>query len=157
LNSSTRPRYKTYFDPENPKVRPLSSWIESNGKSSPEIEEEAEDYEIEILSSGLNSEGVRILQRIFGKRLMDYPKPPSLIRSLIRSLTNDDDVVLDSYAGSGTTAQSVMEQNAQDGGQRRFILMQMPFDTKENEKDGFNICQKITAERVRRIIKGYKY
>lgn len=50
-----------------------------------------------------------------------------------------------------------MEQNAQDSHQRRFILVQMPFDTKENEKEGFNICQKITAERVRRVIKGYKY
>ncbi len=153
----TKPRYKTYFDPENPKVKPLSSWIEGNGKSRVEIEEEAEDYEIEILSSGLNSEGIRILQRIFGKKLMDYPKPPSLIRSILRSVTNENDIVLDSFAGSGTTAQAVMEQNAQDGGQRRFILVQMPFDTKENEKDGFNICQKITAERVRRVIKGYSY
>jgi adenine-specific DNA-methyltransferase len=51
----------------------------------------------------------------------------------------------------------VLELNKEDGGNRRFILVQQPFDTKENAKDKFNICQEITAERVRRVIKGYSY
>ena len=50
-----------------------------------------------------------------------------------------------------------MELNKEDGGARKFILVQLPYDTKENEKDKFNICQKITAERVRRVIQGYSY
>lgn len=153
----TRPRYKTYFDPAHPKIRPLSSWIESNTGDSSEIRAEAEDYEIEILTSGLNSEGGRVLHRIFGKKVMDYPKPPSLIRSLIRAATTGTDIILDSFAGSGTTAQSVIEQNALDGGRRNFILVQMPYDTKENQEGKFNICQKVTAERVRRVIQGYSY
>ena len=81
----TRPRYKTYFHPANPKIKPLSSWIETSSTSKSEIKEEVEDYDIEILTSGLNAEGGRILQRIFGKKLVDYPKPPSLIKSLIRA------------------------------------------------------------------------
>jgi len=64
---------QTYFDPKDPKVKPLSSWIESGSRLPIEIKEEAEDYEIEVLTSGLNSEGGRILQRIFGKKVMDYP------------------------------------------------------------------------------------
>jgi len=50
-----------------------------------------------------------------------------------------------------------LELNKEDGGNRKFILVQQPFDTKENEKEKFNICEKITAERVRRVIKGYSY
>ncbi len=153
----TRPRYKTYFDPASPKIKPLSSWIETSSRSKSEIKEESDDYEIEILTSGLNAEGGRILQRIFGKKLVDYPKPPSLIKSLIRAATSKDDIVLDSFAGSGTTAHALLELNREDEGNRKFILVQLPYDTKENEKDDFNICEQITAERVRRVIEGYTY
>lgn len=88
----TRPRYKTYFDPANPKMKPLSSWIESSTRPKAEISEEAEDYDIEILSSGMNAEGGRVLQRIFGKKVVDYPKPPSLIKSLVCAATSQDDL-----------------------------------------------------------------
>jgi adenine-specific DNA-methyltransferase len=153
----TRPRYKTYFDPEHPKMKPLSSWVESNNRSRAEIEEEAEDYEIEILTSGMNAEGGRVLQRIFGKKLVEYPKPPSLIRALVRAATTKTDIVLDSFAGSGTSAHAVLELNKEDGGSRKFVLIQQPYDTKDDEKEKLNICEKIAAERVRRIIDGYSY
>jgi adenine-specific DNA-methyltransferase len=153
----TRPRYKTYFDPAHPKMKPLSSWIESSSRSKAEIKEEAEDYEVEILTSGLNAEGGRILQRIFGKKVVDYPKPVSLIKALIRAATSKKDIILDSFAGSGTTAHSILQLNKEDGGNRQFILVQLPYDTKEDEKEKLNICEKITAERVRRVIAGYTY
>ena len=105
----------------------------------------------------MNAEGGRVLQRIFGKKLVDYPKPPSLIKSLIRAATSKQDFVLDSFAGSGTTAHALLDLNKEDGGNRKFILVQLPYDTKENEKDHFNICERITAERVRRVILGYTY
>jgi adenine-specific DNA-methyltransferase len=70
---------------------------------------------------------------------------------------NLDDLILDSFAGSGTTAHAVLELNKEDGGSRQFILVQQPFDTKESAKDKFNICEQITAERVRRVIKGYNF
>ena len=153
----TRPRYKTYFDPVKPKVKPLSSWVDSGARRSKESEEEAEDDEIEILTSGLNAEGGRVLFRIFGKKVMNYPKPPSVIRALVRAATKGDEIVLDSYAGSGTTAHAVLEQNILDEGQRKFILVQMPYETREQESNRFNICEKTTAERVRRVSKGYSY
>ncbi len=62
--------------------------------------------------------------------------------------------MLDSYAGTGTTAQAVLALNKEDGGNRRFILCQMPYETKEQEQKKENICESITAERVRRVIKG---
>ena len=80
-----------------------------------------------------------------------------LIKKLLELVTEENDVVLDSFAGSGTTAHAVLDLNKEDGGNRKFILVQMPFDTKENEKEKFDICQKITAELVRRVIQGYTY
>jgi hypothetical protein len=76
-----------------------------------------------------------------------------LIRRIIEIASNSGDLILDSFAGSGTTAQAVMEENSG----RRFVLVQMPHDNKEHEKNGVNICNSITAERVRRISKGYAY
>ncbi len=75
----TRPRFKTYFDPDNPKMKPVSTWIETTARKKAEIAAEAEDFELEILTTGMNQEGGRILQRIFGKKVFEYPKPPSLI------------------------------------------------------------------------------
>jgi len=153
----TRPRYKTYFDPANPKIKPVSSWIETGSRKQADVDAESDEAEMGILTCGLNQEGGRVLQRILGEKLVDYPKPPSLIKALVRAATRGDDYVLDSFAGSGTTAHAVLELNKEDGGNRKFILVQMPYDTKDNEKERFNICQKITAERVRRVIQGYTF
>ena len=85
------------------------------------------------------------------------PKPTGLLRKLISLSTGKDDIVLDSFAGSGTTAHAVLELNKEDGGNRKFILVQQPYDTKDNEKEKFNIAQKITRERVQRVSAGYSY
>ena len=111
----TRPRYKTYFDPANPKIKPVSSWIESSSRSKAEIKEEAEDYDIEILTSGLNARVVEYSGESLVRKLVDYPKPPSLIKSLIRAATSKEDIVLDSFAGSGTTAHALLDLNKEDG------------------------------------------
>jgi len=65
--------------------------------------------------------------------------------------------ILDSFAGSGTTAHAVLALNKDDGDNRQFIFVQRPVDTKENESEEFNICEKIAADRVRRVIKDYSY
>ena len=83
------------------------------------------------------------------------PKPVRLLKRIFQLSSESNDLILDSFAGSGTTAHAVLELNKEDGGNRKFILVQQPFDTKENENEKFNICEKITAERVRRVIKGY--
>lgn len=106
---------------------------------------------------GHTQDAKKTILQIFNteKEIFLTPKPVQLCRRIIQLSTEIDDVILDSFAGSGTTAHAVLELNKEDSGSRKFILVQMPFDTKENEKDKFNICQKITAERVRRVIQGY--
>lgn len=85
------------------------------------------------------------LSLIFGKdKVFDYPKIPSLIEYLINFLCDSSSIILDSFAGSGTTAHAVLNLNKQDGGNRKFILVEME-DYADN----------ITAERVRRVINGY--
>jgi len=86
------------------------------------------------------------LQRIFATKakVFDYPKDPSLIAYLINFLCGPDDIVLDSFAGSGTTAHAVLNLNKQDGGHRKFILVEL-----------LDYAEDITAERVRRVMQGY--
>lgn len=73
------------------------------------------------------------------------PKPTRLIQHLLKIASDKDSMILDSFAGSGTTAHAVMKQNAEDGGSRRFILVEMDE----------NIAQNVTRERVRRVAEGY--
>lgn len=98
---------------------------------------------------GQTKEGTREVQRIFDDQRFQYPKPVSLIRELIRQSTLRDDTVLDFFAGSSTTAQAVMELNAEDEGQRKFIMVSSTEATSE-ERDK-NICRDVTAERIRRL------
>ena len=73
------------------------------------------------------------------------PKPTRLIQRILQIATNKDDLILDSFTGSGTTAHAVLKQNAEDGGNRRFILVEMEA----------TIAQNVTAERVKRVSQGY--
>jgi adenine-specific DNA-methyltransferase len=73
------------------------------------------------------------------------PKPTRLIQRILQIATDKDSLVLDSFAGSGTTAHAVLKQNAEDGGNRRFILVEMDE----------NIAQNVTRERVKRVAEGY--
>ena len=98
-----------------------------------------------------------LLDKQSGEDIFTTPKPVGLLRRIVHIASEKDSIILDSFAGSGTTAHAVLELNKEDSGNRKFILVQQSFDTKENEKEKFNICQKITAERVRRVIQGYTY
>lgn len=91
--------------------------------------------------------GTNEIKSIFPEdnRPFDFPKPTELIEELISFTTSGDDIVLDSFGGSGTTANAVMKLNKADGGRRRFILVEM----KES------IARKITSERIRRVVQGY--
>lgn len=80
-----------------------------------------------------------------GQSVFSTPKPTRLIQRILQIATNKDDLVLDSFAGSGTTAHAVLKQNAEDGGNRRFILVEM-----DN-----TIAQTVTTERVKRVSQGY--
>ncbi|MCL5971080.1 MAG: site-specific DNA-methyltransferase [Firmicutes bacterium] len=99
-----------------------------------------------LLSASYTSSGTRELREIFGgDEVFDFPKPSELIMQLINQATgtNDESIILDSFAGSGTTAHAVLALNQQDGGHRRFILVEME-----------DYADTITAERVRRVIHG---
>jgi adenine-specific DNA-methyltransferase len=92
---------------------------------------------------------------LHAEEVFTTPKPVALIKRIVQLSTDPEDLILDSFAGSGTTAQAVLELNKEGGGSRQFIVVQQAYDSRENEKAKLNICEKITAERVRRVIKGY--
>ena len=103
---------------------------------------------------GSNQEGTSEVEYLFKQKgLFDNPKPTKLIKALIGLSTHDDSVVLDFFSGSATTAHAVMQLNAEDGGNRKFILVQLPEETTEDSeayKAGYkNICE-IGKERIRR-------
>jgi len=141
-----RPRYKTYFDPNTEKPKPVSSWIETPTGLTNKVNE-AEEWDVTILSSGMNQEGGKILQQLFGKKSFAYPKPVSLVASLVLAATREDDIILDSFAGSGTTGHAVLKLNQANPDQepRRFILVEMEP----------TIARNVTVERVRRVADGY--
>ena len=96
---------------------------------------------------------------LFGKMFFDYPKPSTLVKCFAELVTNKDSIVLDFFSGSATTAHAVMKLNAEDGGYRKFIMVQLPELTDEKSearKAGYeNICE-IGKERIRRAGKMIK-
>lgn len=96
---------------------------------------------------------------LFGEMLFDYPKPSSLIRCLGELASRSDSIILDFFSGSASTAHAAMQLNAEDGGNRKFIMVQLPEATDEKSeayKAGYkNICE-IGKERIRRAGKKIK-
>lgn len=90
----------------------------------------------------INQVATKDIYSMFDSKVFDYTKPVSFVQKIISFATKDGDIVLDSFAGSGTTAHAVMAQNLEDGGNRKFILVEME-----------DYANTITAERVRRAIK----
>ena len=86
-----------------------------------------------------------ILSIFNGNAVFDTPKPTRLIERILQIATDKDSIILDSFAGSGTTAHAVLNMNRKDGGRRRFILIEM-----------MDYAETITAERVKRVIKNYE-
>ena len=73
-----------------------------------------------------NEDATQEMRKLFGMDVMSYPKPSGLIKYLVRAISSEDDIVLDFFAGSGTTATGVLQQNLEDGLARRYILVQLP-------------------------------
>lgn len=101
---------------------------------------------------------VKYLRKLMGAKVFNNPKDHEVLARLFRYCTGsaENAIFLDSFAGSGSSAHAVLALNAEDGGKRKFVLVQQPYDTKEDEKAGRNIAKTITAERVRRVIGGKK-
>lgn len=114
---------------------------------------------------GLNTEGTRMLASLFdGKGFFTYTKPISLMEYLIQQVARENDLVLDFFSGSATTAHAVMQLNAEDGGNRKFIMVQLPEKCEEHSeafKAGFkNICEIgkkricLAGEKIKQDFKG---
>src|SRR5947199_474357 len=84
---------------------------------------------------------------------MPFPKPVSLIKTLVQQSTSNDDIILDLFASSCTTAQAVLDLNREDDGNRRFIMVQLPEHTGNQE---FPTIAEIGKERIRRVISKMK-
>jgi len=126
VKGNARPRIKTYLE-ESEGVSAWTWWTNSE--------------------VGDNQESKKEVMRILGPEVpFDYPKPVRLLSRILSIATDTGSLVLDSFAGSGTTAHAVLQANATDGGARRFILV-----------EGEDYADSVTAERVRRVIKGYKF
>jgi site-specific DNA-methyltransferase (adenine-specific)/adenine-specific DNA-methyltransferase len=121
--ASGRPRLKRYLSDMKSETTGFSTMLDAPG----------------------NVTATKELSEILGPKVFAFPKPSELVRGLVEQATDADSVVMDSFAGSGTTGQAVLALNRQDGGRRRFILVEI------DEK----IAGDITAERVRRVARGY--
>jgi len=142
----TRPRFKTRYAPREQvnKTSPVSTWIAS---SSQEMEEEG----AYVLQAGLNQDATRELRELLGEQVLDYPKPLSLLKALLQLSTREDDLVLDFFAGSGTTGDAVLLLNREDGASRRFVLVQLPERVESGStaaRAGFKDIAGITRARV---------
>ncbi len=114
-----------------------------------------------LIDIATSEDGSKEIENLMGSNaVFSYPKPTSLIKHLLQISTSSNDLILDFFAGSGTTAQAVMELNKKDGGNRKFILCQIdePINA-EKKKEAFDFCLKnglepvissITIERVKR-------
>lgn len=100
-----------------------------------------------------NEDGTRLVGSLFNKAIFDHPKPLSILSRCLTLATDEDDIVLDFFSGSATTAHAVMKINAEDEGHRKFILVQLPEATPENSeahKAGYKTICEIGEERIRR-------
>lgn len=108
---------------------------------------------------GMSQDGTKEVTNLFDRKIFSFPKPSSLIRFFLNIINSKDFLVLDFFSGSATTAHAVMQLNAEDGGNRKFIMVQLPELTDEKSeayKAGYkNICE-IGKERIRRAGKKIK-
>ena len=138
-------------------------WFGPNGDNTPRIKR----FLSELRKTGItpmtiwkhtevdHSQGAtQKLAKLFdGKKYFDYPKPVTLIQRCLQLYSDKDSIILDFFSGSATTAHAVMQLNAEDGGNRKFIMVQLPEETPEDSearKAGYNTIPEIAKERIRR-------
>lgn len=104
--------------------------------------------------NGMNEDATEELKTLFGvAKLFTHPKPTKLLKHLITIATNKNDIVLDFFSGSATTADAVMQLNAEDGGRRKFVMIQLPEECADGmpaKKAGYSTICELALERIRR-------
>ena len=110
-----------------------------------------------LIGVAKTKDGTTEIENIFGKRVMTFPKPSKLINYLVKTVTKEDDIILDFFAGSGTTGHAVWELNREDGGNRKFILVNLDEEVHdENIKKEFPTVADICIERLKRVSEKYR-
>lgn len=107
----------------------------------------------------VNERGTEAMKDLLGAAFFDYPKSPHTIKRVLELGASEDSLILDFFSGSATTAHAVMQLNAEDGGKRKYIMVQLPEQTPENSearKAGYNTICEIGKERIRRAGKKIK-
>ena len=135
-----RPREKKFLEELQSSVTGFSTWLSSE-------------------NAGFTTQGTREVTNIFKAKIFDFPKPGRLIDTLCKQATNDGDIILDFFAGSCTTAHSVLKVSCEDGRARRFVMVQLPEPTDEKSeahKAGYFTIADIGRERMRRVISKIK-
>lgn len=143
-----KPRYKRFRTQLKRDVTPVSSWLHPAAEG---IDLDEEDGV--TLTVGATGEGTTLVKNIIGNKDFPYPKPLSLLMSLLDQASKPGDVILDFFAGSGTLAHAVLELNSRDGGDRRFIMCSSSEASKAEPNQ--NVCRDICAKRMRHVIEGY--
>jgi len=137
----------------------------SGGKKTPYGKIYLEDQKGQIPSDfltkefGTNQQAAAEMKKIFDFRVYDFPKPVSLMKHFISIGSDSKDIILDFFAGSATTAHAVMDLNAEDGGNRKYIMVQLSEETNEDteaRKAGYETIADIAKERIRRAGKKIK-
>lgn len=108
---------------------------------------------------GMSLDGTKEVSNLFGGKIFSFPKPSSLICFLAKIINSDTALILDFFSGSSSTAHAVMQLNAEDGGNRKFIMVQLPEETPEDSearKAGYKNIPEIAKERIRRAGKKIK-
>ena len=144
-----KPRYKRHLSEVKRGEKPFSTWIR------PTADKEVAPDDVVSLEVGGTNEGTALLKQILGNKDFPYPKPLSLIQGLLAQSTEPDDIILDFFAGSGTTGHAVLALNTEDGGNRRFILVSSTEATVDAPTK--NVCRDICQVRLARVISGYDY
>ncbi|NOS98779.1 MAG: site-specific DNA-methyltransferase [Methylotenera sp.] len=151
-----KPRYKRFAKELKRTEQPVSTWVLPSSMKKTDLES-LDLTEISTFKVGFTSEGTTLLAQIIGNKDFPYPKPMSLIKALVGQATDGESghIVMDFFAGSGTTGHAVLSLNEEDIGNRSFILVS---STEANKKESQkNVCKDITAARLRAAIEGYSY
>lgn len=137
-------------------------WFGEDGNNTPRIKRFLSEVKQTIVPMtiwkhedvGHSQSASQYLKNLFdGKSYFSYPKPVSLIQRIIELYSNDDSIILDFFSGSATTAEAVMKMNVEDGGCRRYIMVQLPEQLSGKDvayKDGYRSIPEIAEERIRR-------
>lgn len=150
------PKYKRFLSEVKNLQKPVSTWFVPSSIKRKEMEL-LDASEARLMTCGYTQEGTKLVSTMVNNRDFSFPKPLSLVKALVNSATEPDagHLVLDFFAGSGTTGHAVMELNDEDGGDRRFVLVSSTEATaKEPQK---NVCRDIGAKRLAAAVNGYEY